>query len=104
MSWHGMANLVLGARAAWALAAGALLFSAVGAGAEETSASDLANACIVRLAEIANRPVADIAATAIAPDGEGYVVTLALDGAENPWLCHVGIDGAVIDVIYQGEG
>jgi hypothetical protein len=32
------------------------------------------------------------------------VVTLALDGAENPWICHVDAAGGVIDVTYQGEG
>jgi len=82
----------------------AVLSSSVGSRAEETSASDLANACIEKLAEIANRPVADIAATAIAPEGKGQVVTLDLDGAENPWLCHVDAEGTVVDVIYQGEG
>lgn len=75
-----------------------------GSWAAEASASDLANACIERLAEVANRPVADIAATGIAADGAGQVVTLALAGAENPWLCHVDAEGTVVDVIYQGEG
>lgn len=91
----------LGAVAAMAMAS---LLAATGARASEASASDLANACIEKLAEIANRPVADIAATAIAPDGEGQVVTLDLDGAENPWLCHVDAGGTVVDVVYQGEG
>ena len=48
--------------------------------------------------------IADIAATGIAADGAGQVVTLALAGAENPWLCHVDAEGTVVDVIYQGEG
>jgi hypothetical protein len=82
----------------------AVLASTAGAWADEVSASDLANACIEKLAEIANRPVADIAATAIAANGNGQVVTLDLAGAENPWLCNVDADGTVVDVIYQGEG
>lgn len=61
-------------------------------------------ACIAKLAEIANRAAAEIKATGIAPEGAGQVVTLDLDGAENPWLCHVDAAGGVIDVMYQGEG
>lgn len=90
--------------AAVAMAIAAAFLAASGARAAETSASDLANACIEKLAEVANRPVADIGATAIAPDGEGQVITLDLDGAENPWLCQVDADGKVVDVVYQGEG
>ena len=91
----------------WAIAGGflaAVLAPPAGAWAEDVSASDLANACIEKLAEVANRPVADITATAIAPDGTGQVVTLDLAGAENPWLCHVDDEGTVVDVMYQGEG
>lgn len=82
----------------------AMLALPVAAPAEDGSASDLANACIGKLAEVANRPVADITATAIAPEGKGHVVTLDIAGAENPWLCHVDDEGTVVDVMYQGEG
>lgn len=94
----------LGLWGAGGLVVVAVLTVAAGASAAETSASDLANACIEKLAEVANRPVADIVATAIAPDGTGQVVTLDLVGAENSWLCHVDAEGTVVDVVYQGEG
>jgi len=72
--------------------------------AEEAVDGKIAEACIAKLAQIANRPAADIAASAVAPDGDGQVVTLDLNGAENAWLCHVDAGGNVVDVIYQGEG
>jgi len=68
------------------------------------AASPAAEACIAKLAETANRPATDIKVVGTAPDGGGETITLDLDGAESVWICHVDVDGNVVDVMYDGEG
>lgn len=60
--------------------------------------------CRAAVAQTANRPIGDTSVLQTDSSRAGSGVRIGLRGAERPWLCILGPDGSVRNVMYMGEG